>query len=221
MPLFDKKRSVMALDSRAIALIKQELSSVLSIAASYDHMMEQNGEYVISLEGRMRGDLLAFTLYLSGFGGKTKPEEITVVNKIFDIDLSNADFVLFRKDVGNKSFQHAVPPSILILHELGNRIQNEGTNADGPSASQVAERNGVPNMAKALTDALINVYALIGSALTSADSVITKRESTELIQYLYMMVRAIDGPNAQLPEGPARSTIAAHKRLFDKEPRIS
>ena len=208
MSLFNKKRSVMALDSRAMTLIKQELDSVLSIAQSYDRMMAKTDGIAISLEGRIRGDLLAFTLYLAGFGKRTKPEEIAVVNQIFDIDLSHVDFVLFRKDVGNRSFQHAVPPSILILHELGSRLQ-------------ATEFGGTTNMAKALTDDLINVYALIGSALTSADGVVTQRESTELIQYLYLMARATGGPDAQLPEGPARSTLAAHKRLFDREPRIS
>lgn len=221
MSLFNKKRSVTALDSNAIELIKQELTSVLSVAASFDNMMLKGNPQSISLEGRTRGDLLAFTLYLSGVDKSTKPEEIAVVNQIFDIDLSHVDFQLFREDVGNRNFEHAVPPSILILKELGNRLQSEKTvAADGLTASEVAQKSGVSDMSQALCDSLINVYALIGSALTSADGVVTQKESTDLIRYLYLMARAVGGPNAELPKGPAQNTVFAHKRLFDKAPKV-
>lgn len=221
MSLFNRKRSVIALDEKSLGLIKQELESTLSIAKSFDAIMSKSTDIVISLEGRMRGDLLAFTLYLAGISNGVKQSEIDVVNHLFDIDLSHVDFELFRKDVGNRNFEHAVPPSILILKELGSKLQTEQTRtSDGATAADIAERSGVTDMSQELCHDLINLYALIGSALSSADGVITKRESEDLIRYLYLMTRAVDGPEAELPEGAARRTVEAHKRLFDKAPKI-
>ena len=221
MALFERKHPVTALGDEALTSIKRELDSVLSIAASYDQMMSKTGDMTISLEGRIRGDLLAFTLYLSGITKGVRPEEIAVVNQIFDIDLSHVDFELFRKDVGNRSFEHAVPPSILILKELGNRLQHEqSVTQDGLTASDVAKRSGVSNMAAAFSVDLINLYALIGSAFLSADGIMVQRESADFIRYLYMMSRAVWGPNATLPEGAAQRVLEAHKRLFGKVPKI-
>lgn len=221
MGLFERKRPVTALGDEALGSIKRELDSVLSIAASYDQMMSKTDGIAISLEGRIRGDLLAFTLYLAGITKGVRPEEIAVVNHIFDIDLSHVDFQIFRKDVGNRSFEHAVPPSILILKELGTRLQQEqSTTQDGLTASDVAMKSGVSNMASAFSVDLINLYALIGSAFLSADGIMTKRESADLIRYLYMMSRAVWGPDATLPEGAAQRVLAAHKRLFGKAPKL-
>ena len=221
MALFERKHPVTALGDEALTSIKRELDSVLSIAASYDQMMSKTGDMTISLEGRIRGDLLAFTLYLSGITKGVRPEEIAVVNQIFDIDLSHVDFELFRKDVGNRSFEHAVPPSLLILKELGNRLQHEqSVTQDGLTASDVAKRSGVSNMAAAFSVDLINLYALIGSAFLSADGIMVQRESADFIRYLYMMSRAVWGPNATLPEGAAQRVLEAHKRLFGKVPKI-
>ncbi len=221
MALFERKHPVTALGDEALTSIKRELDSVLSIAASYDQMMSKTGDMTISLEGRIRGDLLAFMLYLSGITKGVRPEEIAVVNQIFDIDLSHVDFELFRKDVGNRSFEHAVPPSILILKELGNRLQHEqSVTQDGLTASDVAKRSGVSNMAAAFSVDLINLYALIGSAFLSADGIMVQRESADFIRYLYMMSRAVWGPNATLPEGAAQRVLEAHKRLFGKVPKI-
>lgn len=221
MALFERKHPVTALGDEALTSIKRELDSVLSIAASYDQIMSKTGDMTISLEGRIRGDLLAFTLYLSGITKGVRPEEIAVVNQIFDIDLSHVDFELFRKDVGNRSFEHAVPPSILILKELGNRLQHEqSVTQDGLTASDVAKRSGVSNMAAAFSVDLINLYALIGSAFLSADGIMVQRESADFIRYLYMMSRAVWGPDATLPEGAAQRVLEAHKRLFGKVPKI-
>ena len=103
MGLFEKKRSVVALSDQALDTIKEELDSVLSVAKSYDQIMVKNGDGIlISLEGRIRGDLLAFTLYLSGVSGNwVSPKEIQTVNRLFDIDLSHVDFEIFYADVSN------------------------------------------------------------------------------------------------------------------------
>ena len=103
MGLFEKKRSVVALSDQALDTIKEELDSVLSVAKSYDQIMVKNGDGIlISLEGRIRGDLLAFTLYLSGVSSNwVSPKEIQTVNRLFDIDLSHVDFEIFYADVSN------------------------------------------------------------------------------------------------------------------------
>ena len=218
MSLFDKKRSVAALSDRAIDSIKNELDSMLGVAASFDNVMQKSDTICISLEGRMRADLLAFTLYLDGVGkGPTDLAEIKVVNKIFDIDLSHVDFQLYRKDVGNRSFEHAVPPSVLMLNELGRTVQREQfRTSDGSVASQ-GETSELSSM---LVDGLINLYALIGSAFISADGQIRESESNDLIRYLCMMSRAVNGPDASLPEGPAQNVCQSHVRLFGKQPRL-
>lgn len=218
MSLFNKKRSVMALGDDAINSIKQELQSILDIAASYDKTMSKSGNMVISLEGRVRGDLLAFVLYLDGVGkGATDIREIEVVNQIFDIDLSHVDFTLFRKDVGDKSFESAVPPSILIFNEMGKAVQREQfRKRDGT----VGEQGATSDLSTLFVTGLINLYALIGSAFISADGQISERESADLIRYLYMMNRAVFGEDAPLPEGAARRTLQAHVRLFGKKPKL-
>ena len=221
MSLFDKKRSVVALGDDAIQSIRNELNSVLGIARSFDELMAKSGDLVISLEGRIRGDRLAFTLYLSGINRGVDPREIQVVNSIFDIDLSHVDFQIFSKDVSSRNFERSVPPSILILKEMGMVLQRETTtNEDGITASEAAERGGVTNMATKLPDDLINLYALVGSAFISADSQISKRESNDLCRYLYMMKRAVSGYGAELPEGPAQQVVLGHVRLFGRGPKI-
>lgn len=220
MSLFERKRSVVALGQEALDSIKSELDSLLRIAASYDQLISKGNGMVISLEGRIRGDLVAFTLYLAGVTKGVDPREIAVVNRIFDIDLSHVDFLIFRKDVANKWYETAVPPSILILNEMGSVLQQEQTTAeDGRTASQVAEESGVTNIAQAFSDDLINMYALIGSAFISADEKVTKRESEDLIRYLYMLARSVYGEDAKLPAGPAQRTEWAHERLFGKKPK--
>lgn len=220
MSLFEKKRSVAALGDAAIVSIKNELDEVLSVAASYDQlMMAHSTDMIISLEGRIRGDLLAFVLYLAGIGKGVDLREIMVVNRIFDIDLSHVDFQIFRHDVGNKSFEHAVPPSILILKELGNTLQREQTRtSDGSASSQFPDENGMSILANELCRDLINVYALIGSAFISADGRVSERESGDLIRYLTMITKALFGPSAELPDGAARRTLDAHRRLFRRPP---
>ena len=210
MSLFDKKRSVAALSDRAIDSIKNELDSMLGVAASFDNVMHKSDAICISLEGRMRADLLAFTLYLDGIGkGPTDLAEIKVVNKIFDIDLSHVDFELFRKDVGDANFEHAIPPSVLILKELGKRLEAER-----------ATDTGSAEVARTLCCDLINVYALIGSALLSADGQVTEQESADLVRYLAMISEAALGTGATLPEGAAQRTLAAHERLFGNLRRL-
>ncbi len=218
MSLFEKKRSVVALGDDAIESIKKELHSMLEIAASYDKVMLKSGDLVISLEGRIRGDLLAFVLYLDGVGnGKTDPKEIEVVNQIFDIDLWHADFELFRHDVGDKEFENAVPPSILIINELGKTVQREQFRKSDGDVGPQGETSDLSNM---LVAGLINLYALIGSAFISADSEISERESADLIRYLCMMNRAVTGKSEPLPAGAAQRTMQAHVRLFGKKPKI-
>ena len=191
MSLFDKKRSVAALSDNAIDSIKNELNSMLDIAASFDNVMQKSDAICISLEGRMRADLLAFTLYLDGIGkGPTDPAEIKVVNKIFGIDLSHVDFQLYRKDVGNRSFEHAVPPSILMINELGKTVQREQFRT---SDGSVAAQGKTSDLSDMLVNGLINLYALIGSAFISADGQIRESESNDLIRYLYMMCHAVNG----------------------------
>lgn len=218
MSLFDKKRSVMALSNEALATIKQELHSMLNIASSYDKVMSNSGENIISLEGRIRGDLLAFVLYLDGMGkGKTDPKEIEVVNQIFDIDLSHVDFDLYRKDVGDKSFENAVPPSVLIINELGKTVQREQFRTrDG----EVGPQGNSTELSSLFVSGLINLYALIGSAFISADGTVSERESGDLIRYLCMMNRAITGTSEPLPEGAAQRAMDAHVRLFGKKPKL-
>lgn len=218
MSLFNKKRSVMALSDDAIDSIKQELHSILDIAASYDTAMSKSQDMIISLEGRVRGDLLAFVLYLDGVGrGATDMREIEVVNQIFDIDLSHVDFELFRKDVGDKSFENAVPPSILIFNEMGKAVQREQFRKSDGSVGEQGETTDLSTM---FVSGLINLYALIGSAFISADGQISERESADLIRYLDMMNRAVFGDGAPLPEGAAQRTLAAHERLFGKKPKL-
>lgn len=218
MSLFDKKRPVTALSKEDIDSIKQELQSILDIAASYDQVMMRSGELVISLEGRIRGDLLAFLLYLDGVGrGKTDPKEIEVVNQIFDIDLSHVDFQIFRNDVGNKSFENSVPPSALILNEMGKAVQREQfRKSDG----DVGPQGDTDTLSGLFVSGLINIYALIGSAFISADGQALESESNDLIRYLYMINRAVNGPNAPLPAGPAQRVYDAHVRLFGRRPKI-
>ena len=209
MGLFERKRSVSRLGDQDIQTIKQQLDAMLDIARSYDRTMASAGLLTISLEGRMRGDLLAFTLYLAGADKTIKLQEVEVVNRIFDIDLSHVDFELFRKDVGDANFEHAIPPSVLILKELGKRME--------------AERSvdaGSKEIARTLCHNLINVYALIGSALLSADGQISEQESSDLVRYLTMISEAALGTGAELPEGAAQRTLAAHERLFGKLHRL-
>lgn len=218
MSLFEKKRPVTALSKEDIDSIKQELQSILDIAASYDQVMMRSGELVISLEGRIRGDLLAFLLYLDGVGrGKTDPKEIEVVNQIFDIDLSHVDFQIFRNDVGNKSFESSVPPSALILNEMGKAVQREQfRKSDG----DVGPQGDTDTLSGLFVSGLINIYALIGSAFISADGQAIESESNDLIRYLYMINRAVNGPNAPLPAGPAQRVYDAHVRLFGRRPKV-
>ena len=205
MGLFERKRSVSRLDDQDIRTIKQQLDAMLDIARSYDRTMSSAGLLTISLEGRMRGDLLAFTLYLAGADKSIKLQEVEVVNRIFDIDLSHVDFELFRKDVGDANFERAIPPSVLILKELGKRLEAEHA-ADA----------GSTKVARTLCDDLINVYALIGSALLSADGQVSESESADLVRYLIMISEAALGTGAALPKGAAQRTLAAHERLFGK-----
>jgi|GEM_PF-2789936 len=218
MSLFNKKRSVMALGDDAIASIKQELNSILGIAASYDKTLAQSGKLIISLEGRVRGDLLAFVLYLDGVGkSKVDLREIEVVNQIFDIDLSHVDFTLFRSEVGDKAFEHAVPASILIFNEMGKIVQREQfRKRDGSVGSQ----GNSAELSSLFVNGLINLYALIGSAFISADGQISEHESEDLIRYLCMMNRAVNGTGAPLPAGAAQRTLDAHVRLFGKQPKL-
>ena len=205
MGLFERKHSVSMLGDKDIQTIRQQLDAILDIAKSYDRTMASAGLLTISLEGRMRGDLLAFTLYLAGADKTIKLQEVEVVNRIFDIDLSHVDFELFRKDVSDSNFEHAIPPSILILKELGKRLEAE--HASDANSTKVAQ---------ALCRDLINVYALIGSALLSADGQVTERESEDLVSYLIMISEAALGTGAELPEGAAQRTLAAHERLFGR-----
>ena len=205
MGLFERKHSVSMLGDKDIQTIKTQLDAMLDIAKSYDRTMSSAGLLTISLEGRMRGDLLAFMLYLAGADKTIKLQEVEVVNRIFDIDLSHVDFELFRKDVGDTNFERAIPPSVLILKELGRRLEAE-----------YAEDTGSSEVAHALCCDLINVYALIGSALLSADGQVTEQESADLVRYLTMISEAALGTGATLPEGAAQRTLAAHERLFGK-----
>ena len=218
MSLFNKKRSVMALSDESIAAIKRELDSILNVAANFDKLMAKTGKLVISLEGRVRGDLLAFVLYLDGMGsGPTDPAEIRVVNQIFGIDLSHVDFTLYRKDVANKYFENAVPPSVLIFNEMGRSVQRaQFTKEDGTVSAQ----GQTDELSQMFVSGLINLYALIGSAFISADGMIRESESTDLIRYLTMINSAISGADAPLPEGPAQQTLASHVRLFGKKPKL-
>jgi hypothetical protein len=217
MSLFNKKRFVTALGDDALESIKQELHSILSIAASFDKLLSGTGNTTISLEGRVRADLLAFVLYLDGMGKiKTDPREVEVVNQIFDIDLSHVDFALFRSEVGDKAFEHAVPPSILIFSEMGKVVQREQfRKSDG----SVGPQGDTDELSVLFVDGLINLYALIGSAFISANQQISERESGDLIRYLRMMNCAINGPDAPLPAGAAQRTLDAHVRLFGKPPK--
>lgn len=218
MSLFNKKRSVRALDQDSLDAIKRELDSTLNIAANFDKLMAKTGKLAISLEGRVRGDLLAFVLYLDGVGrgGPTDPNEIRVVNKIFDIDLSHVDFELFRNDVGDTHFEHAVPASVLIFNEMGKSVQRaQFTKSDG-TVSAEGQTNDLSDL---FVCGLINLYALIGSAFISADSVIHESESADLIRYVSMINSAVFGKGAPLPEGAASNALAAHVRLFGKKPK--
>ncbi|MBO7674351.1 MAG: hypothetical protein J6S63_05020 [Atopobiaceae bacterium] len=217
MSLFNKKRSVMALGDDALASIKQELHSILGIASSYDKLLSGTDTMVISLEGRVRADLLAFLLYLNGVGkNKIDLREIEVVNQIFDIDLSHVDFTLFRNDVGDEEFENAVPPSILLFSEMGKVVQREQfRKRDG----SVGPQGDSDELSALFVNGLINLYALIGSAFISADGRISERESGDLIRYLCMMNRAVNGLGAPLPAGAAQRTLDAHVRLFGKPPK--
>lgn len=220
MSLFEKKRSVAALDDRAIATIRQELHDMLSIAASYDKVASRDNGMHVGLEKRIRGDLIAFVLYLAGATKSIDMREILVVNQIFDIDLSYVDYQLFCKEIDPESFETTVPSSILLLKKLGDELQRAQTRtSDGSDSTAFADEDGMSVLAHELCDDLINAYALIGSAFISADTQITERESGDLIRYLLMMTRALFGPNANLPEGPAASTLEAHRRLFHRRPR--
>lgn len=211
MGLFERKRSVRALGPEAIEFIHQELESVLSVASSYDQLMANDEMIEISLEGRIRGDLLAFMLYLSGVSRGIDLREIQIVNKIFDIDLCHVDFTIFRNDVSDYLYEHAIPASILYLQELGTVLQREMA-ADGKKVDA--------DFAAAFSVDLINLYALVGSALISADGKVTERESGDLVRYLYRMCVGAFGPEAVLPDGPAHRTLDAHIRLFGKEPKL-
>lgn len=212
MSLFERKRSVRALDPASIDAIRHELEAVLSVAASYDALMAKNASLTISLEGRIRGDLLAFVLYLAGITRGVDTREIAVVNRIFDINLDHVDFKIFRDDVSAHLFEHAIPPSILMLMELGSTLQRE-MDATGDAMDT--------NLAAAFCVDLINLYALVGSALISADGRITERESADLIRYLALMCRAAFGDEAELPAGPAQQTLVAHTRLFGRKPKLA
>ncbi len=211
MALFERKRSVRALDPASIDVICRELDSVLAVAASYDKLMANDGSIIISLEGRIRGDLLAFVLYLAGVTRGVDPREIAVVNRIFDINLDHADFKIFHDDVSDHLFEKAIPPSILMLMELGSTLQRE-MHSTGDDMDT--------NLAAAFSVDLINLYALVGSAFISADGKISERESADLIRYLYLMSHAAFGDNTDLPSGPAQQTLAAHVRLFGKKPKL-
>lgn len=211
MALFERKRSVRALDDAAVDAIRSELKSVLGVASSYDQLMMHTDAPPISIEGRIRGDLLAFVLYLAGITKGVDLREILVVNRIFDIDLSHVDFQIFHDDVSGHLFEHAIPPSVLMLMELGSTLQRE-MDASGDAMDT--------NLAAAFCVDLINLYALVGSALISADGKITERESADLLRYLYMMCRAAFGENTELPSGPAYSVLTAHKRLFGRVPKL-
>ena len=211
MALFERRRSVRALDPASVAAIKRELQSVLSVAASYDKLMANDDALIISLEGRIRGDLLTFVLYLAGISRGVDKREIAIVNDLFDINLDHVDFTMFRSDVSGRLFERAIPPSILMLMELGTTLQRE-MSASGNEMDT--------NLAAAFSVDLINLYALVGSALVSADGSITERESADLIRYLYLMCRAAFGPNSELPPGPAQQVLAAHVRLFGKPPKL-
>lgn len=211
MSLFERKRSVRALDPASIDAIRNELEAVLSVAASYDALMAKNNSLTISLEGRIRGDLLAFVLYLAGITRGVDQREIDVVNRIFDINLDHVDFKIFRDDVSAHLFEHAIPPSILMLMELGSTLQRE-MDATGDAMDT--------NLAAAFCVDLINLYALVSSALISADGKITERESADLIRYLALMCRAAFGDDAELPAGPAQQTLVAHTRLFGRKPKL-
>lgn len=221
MSLFNRRRSVIALNDDAIDSIKQELHSLLEVAASFDRIASNTNGAVISLEGRIRADLLAFVLYLDGIDRGTDPAEIAVVNKIFDIDLWHEDFAMYSQDVASKLFENTVPPSILILSEMGKVLQTETSRStDGETASQVASRNGVSDISRELGNGLVNLYALIGSAFISADGTVTRRESEDLIRYVVMTSRAVNGADAPLPKGAAQHTYDAHVRLFGRKPKI-
>ena len=216
MGLFNKKRSVGALGDAALEAIKDELDSVLSVAKSYDQvMLSKSDGIVISLEGRIRGDLLAFMLYLSGIEKGVDPNEILTVNKLFDIDLSHVDFQIFRNDVSNKNFERSVPPAIWLTLELGDTLEREARKEE--SGDENSESTGV--LAQTIADDLINAYALIGSAFISADSTVTERESGDLVRYLYLMSDAVHGEGSPLPMGAATRTEQAHVRLFGKKPK--
>lgn len=216
MGLFNKKRSVGALGDDALAAIKDELDSVLSVAKSYDQVMLSKADgIIISLEGRIRGDLLAFMLYLSGIEKGVDPNEILTVNKLFDIDLSNVDFQIFRNDVSNKNFERSVPPAIWLTLELGDTLEREARKEE--SGDETSESTGA--LAQTIADDLINAYALIGSAFISADSTVTERESGDLVRYLYLMSDAVHGEGAPLPMGAATRAEQAHVRLFGKKPK--
>ena len=212
MGLFERKHSVSMLGDKDIQTIRQQLDAILDIAKSYDRTMASAGLLTISLEGRMRGDLLAFTLYLAGADKTIKLQEVEVVNRIFDINLDHVDFKIFRDDVSAHLFEHAIPPSILMLMELGSTLQRE-MDATGDAMDT--------NLAAAFCVDLINLYALVGSALISADGRITERESADLIRYLALMCRAAFGDEAELPAGPAQQTLVAHTRLFGRKPKLA
>jgi len=222
MGLFEKKRSVIALPDSALESIKHELDSVLSVAKSYDEIMLKGTDgMLISLEGRIRGDLLAFMLYLSGVSKTLSQNEILTVNKLFDIDLSHVDFEIFYNDVSNRNFEHAVPPAILLIKELGATLEREARKSEqGVQTMEEKQNLGIPSLARAFADDLINVYALIGSALISADSKVTERESGDLVRYLYLMNNVVAGEGAPLPQGAATRTLEAHVRLFGKKPKL-
>ena len=220
MGLFERKRSVAALDAKALESIKLELNELLSIAASYDNVIARQQKMYISLEGRIRGDLLAFVLYLAGVTKGIDLREVLAVNQIFDIDLSHFDFQLFAKEVGSKSFERSVPPSILLLKELGNELQRAQTlTSDGSVSTAFEDVDGMSVLARELCLDLINAYALIGSAFISADSTVTERESGDLVRYLYLMSDAVHGEGAPLPMGAATRAEQAHVRLFGKKPK--
>ena len=216
MGLFNKKRSVGALGDQALAAIKDELDSVLSVAKSYDQVMLSKADgIIISLEGRIRGDLLAFMLYLSGIEKGVDPNEILTVNKLFDIDLSHVDFQIFRSDVSDRNFERSVPPAIWLTLELGDTLEREARKEEGNEED--AEPTGM--LAQTFADDLINAYALIGSAFISADSTVTERESGDLVRYLYLMNDAVHGQGAPLPAGAATRAEQAHVRLFGQKPK--
>lgn len=218
MSLFEKRRPVTALSDQEIQSIKQELHSILQIAQSFDQVMGKSGNAVVGLEGRVRADLLAFVLYLDCAGrAPTDPAEIAVVNTIFDTDLTKADFALYRKEVSNKLFEKSVPPSILIYSEMGKAVQREQFRTSDGTVGPEGTSNTLSSM---FVHGLINLYALIGSAFISADGEAREKESGDLIRYLSMMNRAINGADAPLPKGPAQQAYDAHIRLFGKKPKL-